>query len=271
MTVSKSSVSGIRWRSVALPVEHGGWGFISEPILLGLLLAPSWGGLALSVTALAVFLLRQPLKLYLKDVSGGRRVPRTAAAWKFVLIYSAVIVTTGITTLLLLPTWDALLPLVLALPFVMIQLAADVRNRSRTLLAELAGAAAMGALVSTIVMMREWSFPSAIALWLALGVKSLSAVLYVRSRLRLERGKPSARSLAVLAHFMGLAVLVLAAAQKLITWTAPVAMVILLVRAVVGLSSLRKNRPPKIIGFQEIGYGLCFVLLVAVGYAIIGW
>jgi hypothetical protein len=42
---------------------------------------------------------------------------------------------------------------------------------------------------------------------------------------------------------------------------------ILLMRAMVGLSPLRKDRPPKIIGFQEVGYGIGFVLLVAAGYA----
>ena len=43
-------------RSVALPTEHGGWGFLAEPILPGLLVAPSWAGLLLSLAALAVFL-----------------------------------------------------------------------------------------------------------------------------------------------------------------------------------------------------------------------
>ncbi|MBZ0296495.1 MAG: YwiC-like family protein [Anaerolineae bacterium] len=31
-------------RSVALPAEHGGWGFLIEPILLGLLVAFSVNG-----------------------------------------------------------------------------------------------------------------------------------------------------------------------------------------------------------------------------------
>jgi hypothetical protein len=31
-------------KSVALPVEHGGWGMLGEPLLLALLVAPSWAG-----------------------------------------------------------------------------------------------------------------------------------------------------------------------------------------------------------------------------------
>src|SRR5947209_5867668 len=53
----------VRLRPVALPVEHGGWGFSLEPVALGLLVAPSLLGLFLSVTTLAAFLARHPLKI----------------------------------------------------------------------------------------------------------------------------------------------------------------------------------------------------------------
>jgi len=68
VTTSLNRPANVRWRSVALPTEHGGWAFISEPVLLGLLLAPSAGGLALGLAAFAAFLLRQPFKLYAKDI-----------------------------------------------------------------------------------------------------------------------------------------------------------------------------------------------------------
>ena len=267
MTISKSQTGNVRWRSVALPTEHGGWGFISEPILLGLLLAPSWGGLVLSFAALAVFLLRQPLRIYLKDVRNGRRVPRTIVARQFVLLYAAIALAAFAAVSLFLPALDVLLPLVLALPFVMMQIAADAKNRSRSLFAELAGASATGAITSTIVLMHEWSLPLALGLWLALAVKSITAVLYVRARLRLEHGKPAAIRQAVGVHIGGLVILATAAACNLLVWTAPLAMGVLLARAVVGLSPLRKARPARVIGMQEIGYGLLFIVLIALGHA----
>jgi hypothetical protein len=270
MMLSKPQTGNVRWRSVALPIERGGWGFISEPILVGLLLAPSWGGLALSCAAFAVFLLRQPLKIYLKDVRNGRQVPRTIAAQQFVLIYGGIAFAAGVVMFVVLPRLDALLPLLVALPFVLMQLAADVQNRSRSLWAELAGAVATGAVASTIVMMREWSFVLALGLWLALAVKAITAVLYVRARLRLEHGKPAAGRLAVAAHIIGFVMLIATTVYHLLPWTAPVAMGMLLARAVVGLSPLRKARPPKIIGMQEMGYGLLFVLLLAFGYTLLG-
>ena len=267
MMQSSSQTGNVRWRSIALPTEHGGWGFISEPILLGLLLAPSWGGLALSFAAFAIFLLRQPLRIYLKDVRKRHRAPRTIAAHQFVLIYGTIALAASISMFVLLSGLDALLPLLLALPFVLIQLAADVQNRSRTLLAELAGAIAPGAITSTIVLMQQWSFALAFGLWLALAVKAISAVLYVRARLRLERGKPAAIRLAFAAHIGGLIALTAAAASGFLVWAAPVAMGVLLIRAALGLSPLRKPRPPKTIGMQEVSYGLLFIALIWLGYA----
>lgn len=257
---------GVNWRSVALPTEHGGWGFISEPILLGLLLAPSVCGCALSITAFAAFLLRQPLKLYLKDLRAGRVVPRTLAARRFALIYGSIMLIAGLITLLTMPIPMILLPLILALPLLAVQLWQDVRGKGRGLLAELIGAMAPGAIASSIVLIQGWDLFPALGLWLALAIKGVTAVLYVRARLRLERGKETAIGVAVAAHLIGLLILVTLSAINLLPWTAPFAMAILLVRAALGLSYLRKLRPAKIIGMQEMAYGIGFVVLMAFGY-----
>jgi hypothetical protein len=42
--------------------------------------------------------------------------------------------------------------------------------------------------------------------------------------------------------------------------------VVLLARSVYGLSGLRRRVPAKIVGFQEIAYGLMVVLLAVSGY-----
>lgn len=262
----ESRPANVRWRSVALPTEHGGWSFIAEPILLGLLLAPSVGGLAVGVAALAAFLLRQPLKIYVKDIRAGRQVARTAAARQFALLYAVLILAAGVIVLLNMPTFEALLPVMLALPIFGFQLTYDFRNQSRSLIAEMSGALATGALASSIAMMGGWMLLPALGLWLALAAKSAAAILYVRARLRLEHGKPAAVRPAVVAHILASAVLVMAYAASFVPLTTPLAMGILTLRAAVGLSRWRKARPPKQIGMQEVMYALGFVLLVAVGY-----
>src|SRR5688572_23763420 len=139
MKTTRANMHQVRWQSVALPTEHGGWGFVSEPVVLGLLLAPSFGGLAMGIAAFAAFLLHQPLKIVLKDTRAGRSVPRTAAAQRFVLIYGGTLAAAGIIVLLLMPSWIVLAPLVMSTPLIAVQLWQDSQNQGRSLLAELAG------------------------------------------------------------------------------------------------------------------------------------
>src|SRR3990172_6520564 len=80
-TTTKSNKAVIK--SVALPAEHGGWGFTLEPIFLGMLVAPSWYGALLGLSALAVFLIHQPVKVATKDRIKGRRPIRTVWAERF--------------------------------------------------------------------------------------------------------------------------------------------------------------------------------------------
>jgi hypothetical protein len=221
----------------------------------------------LSIAAFAAFLLRQPLKIVLKDIRAGRSVPRTFAARRFVMVYGSVIIVVGIVMLLVMPPWISLVPLGLFTPLIAVQLWHDVQNQGRNLIAEMAGALATGAFAASIVLMSGWTLAAAMGLWLALGVKGITAVLYVRSRLRLERDKPAMRAWVLAAHAAGLAVLLIAIGYTALPWTVPAAMGILTVRAGVGLSSLRKARLPKVIGIQEMAYGFGFVLLVALGYS----
>lgn len=265
---TKTNTHQVRWQSVGLPTEHGGWGFISEPVILGLLLAPGFTGLALGIVAFASFLLHQPLKITLKDMRAGRNVPRTMAARRFVMIYGGTLITAGIVVLLFMPSWLALMPLVLSLPLIAVQLWQESQNQGRSLISELAGSMATGAFASSIVMMHGWEFTPALALWLALAVRGFTSVLYVRSRLRLERGKPAMRGAALASHAAGLAIIFGAAAAASLPWTAPVAMGILTARAALGLSSMRNPSPPKVVGILEMVYGLGFALLIAIGYAL---
>ena len=82
MTSTTSSAAGAAHqrstvRSVALAAEHGGWGLTAEPVLLGLLIAPSWAGLALGAAAMTAFVARTPIKIGLGDLRRGRRLDRT--------------------------------------------------------------------------------------------------------------------------------------------------------------------------------------------------
>ena len=71
----------VRLRPLLLPVEHGGWGFLLEPVVIALIAVPGAATVLLALAALGLFLSRQPLKVAIDDARHRRRVPRTRVAW----------------------------------------------------------------------------------------------------------------------------------------------------------------------------------------------
>ena len=106
----------VRIRSIALPTEHGGWGFTLEPILLGLLVAPTVAGWGLAVATAAVFLARRPVKLVSTDLVRRRRLPRTRVALWFALGYGALALA-GLALAVANAAGPFWWPLVAAIPF----------------------------------------------------------------------------------------------------------------------------------------------------------
>ena len=61
--VSSEATSRPLWRQVAVPSEHGGWSLTADPVVLGLVVAWSWPGLALGMAAMTAFVARAPVKV----------------------------------------------------------------------------------------------------------------------------------------------------------------------------------------------------------------
>jgi hypothetical protein len=266
MSEATFSARGINLKSVALPVEHGAWGLLGEPLLLGLLVAPSWSGLGVGVAALAVFLAHHPLKLALADLRRRSANRRTAAAGAFIFLYGAA-ATAGLR---LAGTGQRgwWIPLAFAAPLALAQLAYEARHQGRQLLPELLGSVALSSVVAAEMRAGGLPFGACLAAWVVLAAKAVGAVLYVRARLRYDRGLASARTPAVGSH-VGALLLALALARAGYTpWLVVPAFACLLARAVHGLSPLHRRARPQVVGIQEMAYGFSFVLLVAIGYTL---
>jgi hypothetical protein len=238
-------------RPLALPAEHGGWGFLCEPILLGMLVAPSWGGGLVAAAALFGFLARHPLKLAFQDAVRGRRYPRTfwcrALAASYLL--AALLSLAGAVAL---SGTGLLAPFALALPFAALQAWRDAKNHGRELLAEVSGAVAMASTVAAIAIAGGAGTQVACGLAGILIARFVPAILYVRALLgRL----PAWRAWA--AH-----VVALGAIASYARPLAVAAMAVLLLRAAWGLT----HEPPraKVIGWREIAFGVGTVVLVAI-------
>ena len=251
-------------RSVALPSEHGGWGFVLEPIILGLLVAFSPAGLWIGVLGLAVFLLHQPTKIALKDYQKNKRLARTIWAERFILSYG-LIALLACALSVMLADGQFWLPFAIAVPFGLIQVYYDSKNQSRHALAEITGAVALGSIAAAIALANNWDFAPAMALWIYLIGRSIPSILYIRGRLRLERDKPFARNLIYASQIIAVLVIGLLFADELVPITGLMAVMILAGRAFWGLSPYRRSVRTAVIGMMELGYGLLYVILFAVG------
>jgi hypothetical protein len=240
----------MRLRPLALPYEHGAWGFLLEPIAVGLLVAPSAAGALLALATVAAFLARHPLRLVTRDVLQGKRHPRTIVCSLFALAYASASLA-ALAGAFVLGGAIPLLPLLAVPPVAGVQFALDVRNQGRTLLAELTGAAAPGAAAMAIVLAASHPPALAFALWALLAARALASILYVRCTLR---GEP--RRFMLAAHLAAVALAI--ALVPVVGAGAIAAMLVLLLRAL-PLPNLSARQ----IGMRELGYGTLAVLLIA--------
>jgi hypothetical protein len=257
----------VRLQTIALPPEHGAWGFLLEPIVLGLLVAPSLAGGFLALAVVGAFLIRHPLKLAFTDRQRGKRYARTALAERVILAYG-VLTVAGLALAVALAGWEIILPLLMALPLVLAMLASTVQNRGRDLIPELAGASALAVTASGIALAGNTSTQTAFALWVILTARDLPSILYVRARLRLEKDKPFSWTLVFLANMIAVLTVLVLVLLDLAPLLALLALIILFARAMYGLSPYRRRVRTQTIGFLEMTYGLLVVIATALGYAL---
>ncbi len=261
--------TSLRWKAVALPPEHGGWGFLIEPLLLGLFVAPSWAGVSLALGVTGASLLRQPLKIVWQDRRHGHRYARTALAERFVLFYGGLMLM-GFVGAVAFGGLHVVLPFLFAVPLAGVAFFSYAQNRGRDLWPEMAGASVLALSAFGMGLAANKTLGVAAALWLIPLMRNLASVLYIRARIRLDKGQAFTRMPTVLAHGIGIAVVGTLAALGYAPVLAVVVMGILLVRAVHGLSPYRQRVRVQTIGFLEVFYGLLTVAFTALGYAL-GW
>jgi len=252
------------WRAVVVPDEHGGWGLTLEPVLLGLLVAPSAAGVALALAAFVAFTVRTPLKVVLVDRWRGRWLPRTGVAARVAAAELALLAALAVLALISGGTgW--LVPVVLAVPLVGVELWFDMRSRSRRLVPELAGAVGIAATAAAIAVAAGEGAGLAAALWLLLAGRTVTAIPFVR--VELERWRHGSGRVAVsdLAAVSGVALAAVAVAvdDRLLAGAVPVA-------ALAALQAVAVRRPPvpaKVLGIGQLVAGLAVVAAAAAGVA----
>jgi hypothetical protein len=257
-------VRRVRLRQIALPTEHGSWGFLFEPLVAGLAIGFSSGGVWITLIVIGAFLARRPLQVFINQRNAPAAETK-AAALKFVVVYSLASAA-GLVGTLLTSDPAVLLPLVLALPVAAFQLYIESTARGRQLVAELSGAVIMPTSAASIILADGGGWPFAAAIWFFFAARFLPSILYVRNRLNLEKGKRSSMLLPALAHVVALiSVSVLALSGYLPMLIIP-AFVLLLARAIFGLSEYRRRVKAMRIGVSEVVYGVIVIASLIAGH-----
>jgi hypothetical protein len=248
-----------------MPVEHGGWGLLIEPLLAGVVLAPSSSAPGLVVAAAGAFLLRHPLKLLLADRRRGARYPRTAAAERVAAAYAGIAALGALAALATAPgqTW---LPLLAAAPLGAFQLVYDARHQGRRLAPELMGAVALGSTACALTLADGWAAAAALSLWALMAMRAVSSVTYVRARLRRQRGQEGGTGVAIGVQAAALVAAAALAGLGIAPRLAVLAFAVLLGRAAQGLSPHARPASTRAVGFSELAYGALTTALIAAGY-----
>ena len=254
-------------RSVALPAEHGSWSFWLEPVLLAILVASSGSGFALVILSFASFLIRQPLKIALIDLRKKKFYLRTRLSIGFVAFYGLI----ALLALLAALTGsgaDILLPLIPAYGIALVQVwIFDVRGDSRHWLPETIGAVVMSAFAVSIALAGGWSLLASVTLAGIVVARGIPTIFYVRARLRQIKSGTVNPRISIGLHIIAVLIISALASINLVPKLSVLALIILLGRAVFFLKQ-GAIVPAKIVGFQEIAFGLMLVGMSALGFAL---
>lgn len=245
------------WRAVALPSEHGGWGLTAEPVLLGLLVAPSLAGLAVGVAAILSFLARTPLKLVLVDTWRHRSLPRTAMAARVAAVEITLIGALLVTATLLadLRFW---IPLLVATPLFVVELWFDMRSRGRRLAPELSGSVGIGSVGAAIVLAGGGSVSASIAVWVVIAARAIASLPFVRYQLKRRKDLACSWWEPHVAGAAAVALAVVASLVGVLPWVATAAVGALV--AVQSVLSRTRVSTAVVVGVQQMLFGLAVTI-----------
>ncbi len=254
-----------------LPKEHGAWGMLYIPFVLGALVAEGAMGRVtlLGVAMTFLFIARQSVLVWWRARCKGLE---QAGAARTMVVYLALAAVFAVP-LLVFHRLHGMIPLgLLGAGLLAWNAQQAARREERTLATELIGIAGLtlGAPATHYVALGRWEVTAA-WLWAVSAVYFASSVFYVRLRVQSAHGKVPERVSAVrrqcFAYHLGLLAALLGAIRfGSLSWLLLPAYAPVLVRAFWHLARPQRKLVLKQVGYLEVAYSLVFLALAAAAF-----
>ena len=243
----------------AFPPEHGSWGLTLEPLVLGLLISYSTGGLFLALASFFFFLAHQPVRMFF-----AKNPEIKKASFVFALLYLSVAVVCLVIAFNN-SAFPDFIPFLVALFLMSVFFIYELTVSKNEFGARLIAPVSIDFIALSIVLIGGMEFTNAFAFLLIIASRSVQSSFYIHELLKKFKQKPFKT---FYVHVIGVAFLIVAILLALENY-APVlpslAIVILILRAYAGFKNTKKTTIKKI-GILEFVYGILFVVITALGY-----
>ncbi|GBD90846.1 hypothetical protein BMS3Abin04_01566 [bacterium BMS3Abin04] len=251
-------------KQVAFPREHGSWGFVLEPLTLALLVAFTTDGFLIALSAFFIFLAHQPIRMLLnKKKNNHLKVKKTAfVIFFFYLVISSLLLFCAISNEALL----VFIPFIIAIVMMTVYLFLELLQLNRNLFTELFAPVAITFIATSIVLAADWEIDKVFVFWVVLVSRSIPTTFYLHEKIRMLKKMTISKTLTNFSGLSFLAVIIFFGVKKLAPYLSILAVLILFVRAFIGLSYSSKKISIRKIGILEFVYGGLFVIINAIGY-----
>ncbi len=253
--------NSIKINKIALPQEHGSWGFVLEPLILSISVYFSLNGLLIALAAFFIFLLHQPIKSLSKFQNTN--IAKAQLSLVFVTLYVLIVMFLLIIPLMMLPL-SAFVPFGAAMLIMLGFLIYELKVKKKNFALELSAPASVDLLSLTILFANGASFTAAAAFFVLLLSRSVESAIYVHVSLERLKGKrvtDFALHLTNLAFALALILLVL---LKTLPPLSLLAFAILILRSYNIFNTGKLT--VKGIGIKEFVYGALFVAINILGF-----
>jgi hypothetical protein len=268
----------MRYLKPPLPKEHGSWAMFAVPLLLGLVIAPtwSWRALVLVVAALGFFLIRHPLVLLVKT----RKRPDADSPylWRWTFIYGSITILSGVWLVFVHHLWWLVLMGLWGSLLLLFHLWLVSRRQEMSVSGELAGifGLALGAPMGYYAASGQLDGTAA-ALWVVNVLYFGGTVFYIKLKVRQQPRQPAPAFLgerlikakACLAYqIVGLTLLILMVTLCQAPLLTPLALVPATLKMLWGTWQWQDKKSLSLVrlGVIEIFHALTFTVLVVVAF-----